>query len=73
MLVVAPVKVTVEAVQRQQQPTIKVARVPTGFPAANEWHVVRVKPVRALYKALIFEGGPRVVGLVGRRGSGKTT
>lgn len=51
-----------------------MAAVPKGKPAEQSWHVARDRVVDAVYDYLSAGGQtPRVVGLVGRSGSGKTT
>lgn len=47
--------------------------MPKGRPADKAWHVVRESLVKDIYKGLSIGDGPRLVGLVGRSGSGKTT
>ncbi|CAM9267893.1 unnamed protein product [Ectocarpus fasciculatus] len=51
----------------------KTAKVPRGTPLRKSWQIERTHVMDAVSAALISDGGPRLVGLVGRSGSGKTT
>lgn len=57
----------------QHHDTIKMAHVPKGRPADKIWHVVRDRIVDDVYMGLSKGDEPRLVGLAGRSGSGKTT
>lgn len=51
----------------------KLAPVPQGAPVTADWHVVRNSVVDAVRENLCDPGGPWMVAIVGRSGSGKTT
>ncbi|CAN0159406.1 unnamed protein product, partial [Pylaiella littoralis] len=55
------------------KPPPKVATVPNGTPAQKSWHVERCQVMEAVLEALTGGGGPRLAGLFGASGSGKTT
>ncbi|CAM9661379.1 unnamed protein product, partial [Pylaiella littoralis] len=55
------------------KPPPKVATVPRGTPARKSWHVERRQVMEAVLEALTGGGGPRLAGLFGASGSGKTT
>ncbi|CAM9662115.1 unnamed protein product, partial [Pylaiella littoralis] len=55
------------------KPPPKVATVPKGTPAQKSWHVERRQVMGAVLEALTGGGGPRLAGLSGASGSGKTT
>ncbi|CAN0159539.1 unnamed protein product [Pylaiella littoralis] len=55
------------------KPPPKVATVPNGTPAQKSWHVERRQVMGAVLEALTGGGGPRLAGLFGASGSGKTT
>eukprot|EP00752_Nemacystus_decipiens_P016753 g14991.t1 len=67
--------------QQQQWPRVTQSSqksiegdAPNGTPARKGWHVERCSVTKAVFKALQSgDGGPRLVGLVGDSGSGKTT
>lgn len=50
-----------------------MAEVPNGTPANPGWHVVRARVMHEVCQSLRRDDGPRVVGLVGNSGAGKTT
>ncbi|CAN0402751.1 unnamed protein product, partial [Ectocarpus sp. 8 AP-2014] len=51
----------------------KLAKVPKGTPARKSWYVKRRHVMDTVFEGLASDGGPRLVGLVGDSGSGKTT
>eukprot|EP00752_Nemacystus_decipiens_P012273 g10879.t1 len=51
----------------------KLANVPIATPTLKSWHVERHHVTHTVLEALTGDGGPRLVGLVGDSGSGKTT
>ena len=55
------------------EPQTKLAEVPSFTPALKSWHVERRHVTKTALNALARDGGPRLVGLVGDSGSGKTT
>ena len=55
------------------KPPANLANVPKGAPAHISWHVERRGVMDTVFKALTGGTGPRLVGLVGDSGSGKTT
>lgn len=55
------------------KPPTRLANVPKGTPARKSWHVERRQVVATVLEALAGHGEPRLVGLVGGSGSGKTT
>ena len=55
------------------KPPARLAKVPKGTPASKSWHVERHQVMEQTFEALTEDGGPRLVGLVGDSGSGKTT
>ena len=59
--------------ERMQKTPAKQATVPKGTPARKSWHVERRGVMDTVFNALTAGTGPRVVGLVGHSGSGKTT
>eukprot|EP00903_Cladosiphon_okamuranus_P018330 g16862.t1 len=56
---------------RPAQP--KLAKIPKGTPAQKSWHVHRRQVDEVVFEALTGDGAPRLVGLVGDSGAGKTT
>lgn len=59
--------------ERLPKPPARLAKVPKGTPASKSWHVERRQVMEKAFEALTEGGGPRLVGLVGDSGSGKTT
>ncbi|CAB1096338.1 unnamed protein product [Ectocarpus sp. CCAP 1310/34] len=59
-------------IDRLPKPPIKKAYVPQGTPTRKSWHVER-HVTETVVEALTGEAGPRLVGLVGDSGAGKTT
>lgn len=55
------------------KPPGKLANIPSATPALKSWHVQRRHVMKSVLEALAGDGGPRLVGLVGDSGSGKTT
>ncbi|CAN0251388.1 unnamed protein product [Scytosiphon promiscuus] len=55
------------------KPSAKLAKIPNGTPTPKSWHVERRQVLDAVFEGLTGDGGPRLVGLVGDSGSGKTT
>lgn len=55
------------------KPRVDKARVPDGTPVGKHWHVNRAGLVSTVCGALQRGSDPRVVGLVGPSGAGKTT
>ncbi|CAB1113373.1 unnamed protein product [Ectocarpus sp. CCAP 1310/34] len=51
----------------------KLTKVPKGTPARKSWYVKRRHVMDTVFEGLASDGGPRLVGLVGGSGSGKTT
>ncbi|CAM9324987.1 unnamed protein product [Ectocarpus sp. 13 AM-2016] len=51
----------------------KLTKVPKGTPARKSWYVERRYVMDTVFEGLASDGGPRLVGLVGGSGSGKTT
>lgn len=60
-------------IDRLPKPPIKKADVPKGTPMRKIWHVERRHVMETVVRALTGEAGPRLVGLVGDSGAGKTT
>lgn len=59
--------------QRLPKPPNKLAQVPEGTPVRKSWYVERSQVMDTVFEALTGDEGPRLVGLVGDSGSGKTT
>ncbi|CAM9264189.1 unnamed protein product, partial [Laminaria digitata] len=59
--------------ERLSRQPARLAKVPKGTPASKSWHVERCQVMKKAVEALTGDGGPRLVGLVGHSGSGKTT
>lgn len=55
------------------KPAFKLAKVPKGTPIRKSWHVERRQVMENVLGALTDLDGPRLVGLVGNSGAGKTT
>lgn len=62
-----------DRLQSLSKPPAKMADVPQGTPTKKSWYVDRHDVMETVFEALIGEGEPRLVGLVGDSGSGKTT
>ncbi|CAN0015880.1 unnamed protein product [Ectocarpus sp. 12 AP-2014] len=60
-------------IDRPSMTPAKLAKIPKGTPIRKSWHVERLHVVERVFEALTTDGGPRLVGLVGASGSGKTT
>ncbi|CAM9248138.1 unnamed protein product [Ectocarpus sp. 4 AP-2014] len=60
-------------IDRLPKQPIKKADVPQGTPTRKSWHVERRHLMKTVVEALTDEAGPRLVGLVGDSGAGKTT
>ncbi|CAM9765044.1 unnamed protein product [Ectocarpus sp. 12 AP-2014] len=60
-------------IDRLPKPPIKQAHVPQGTPTRKSWHVERRHVMETVVEALTGEARPRLVGLVGDSGAGKTT
>lgn len=55
------------------KPAAKLANIPKGTPTRKSWHVARRQVMESVLEALTDMDGPRLVGLVGDSGAGKTT
>lgn len=55
------------------KPASKLVKVPKGTPIRKSWHVERRQVMENVLEALTNLDGPRLVGLVGNSGAGKTT
>ncbi|CAM9799147.1 unnamed protein product [Ectocarpus sp. 8 AP-2014] len=60
-------------IDRLSKTPAKLAKIPKATPIRKSWHVQRVDVMERVFEALTADGGPRLVGLVGDSGSGKTT
>lgn len=57
----------------QPLPAPKQAKVPNGTPIRQSWYVPRKRALEEVRDSLSHNGRPRMVGLVGGSGAGKTT
>lgn len=62
-----------EMLTRLPATPVRLAKVPTGAPAQKSWHVKRTRVMEKVFDSLCCDRAPRLVGLVGNSGSGKTT
>lgn len=62
-----------ESAERPTKSLLELANVPEGAPALPSWHIERGDVMQDLCNGLRHVGWPRVLGLVGDSGSGKTT
>ncbi|CAM9144801.1 unnamed protein product [Ectocarpus sp. 12 AP-2014] len=60
-------------IDRLPKTPAKLAKIPKATPIRKSWHVERLYVMERVFEALTADGGPRLVGLVGDSGSGKTT